>query len=498
MDITLKRRVEAGEVAGPAIDATMPYVNGPSQFVQMTALQSEERARRHVGYWADEGATSVKAYMQISRAALGTAIARGARPRHEGHRAPLLGHLRRGRRRSASTTSSTASSPPPTSSPDKEPDVCPGAGARPADDRRPRPQGRAVPDAGPRRSSNAGSPSPPRSPCSSSTPRAGRCRPGSTSLLPQLREQYLQNRARVEANAQSIYPRLFPKAMALEREFVRAGGLLVAGTDPTGGGGVIPGYANHRQLELLVEAGFTPLEAIQIGTLNGARYLGREAARRLDRAGQAGRPRGRGRRSIGGDRRRPEGGDGVQAGRGLRPGEAGGVGDGTGRAMVTLASSGPGTGLGRGMAGLRTIVVLIPSIDLKGGRIVQLVQGEALALESTDVDGWIDRFRGFDDGAAHRPRRGDGRRQQRRAGALHRRGAAVPGRRRRAQRRRGRSELLNAGATHVIVGSSLYRGARANDPPGRCINLDFASELVARGRRGAGSSAPSTARPATS
>ena len=101
--------------------------------------------------------------------------------------------------------------------------------------------------------------------------------PGLDVLLPQLREQYLQNRARVEANAQSIYPRLFPKAMALEREFVRAGGLLIAGTDPTGGGGVIPGYANHRQLELLVEAGFTPLEAIQIGTLNGARYLGRDA-----------------------------------------------------------------------------------------------------------------------------------------------------------------------------------------------------------------------------
>jgi imidazolonepropionase-like amidohydrolase len=102
--------------------------------------------------------------------------------------------------------------------------------------------------------------------------------PGLDVLVPQLREQYLQNRARVETNAaKSVYARLFPKAMALEREFARAGGLLLAGTDPTGGGGVIPGYSNHRQLELLVEAGFTPLEAIQIGTLNGARYLGRDA-----------------------------------------------------------------------------------------------------------------------------------------------------------------------------------------------------------------------------
>jgi len=51
---------------------------------------------------------------------------------------------------------------------------------------------------------------------------------------------------------------------------------LIAGTDPTGGGGVIPGFANQRQVELLVDAGFTPLEAIQISTLNGAKYLGRD------------------------------------------------------------------------------------------------------------------------------------------------------------------------------------------------------------------------------
>jgi imidazolonepropionase-like amidohydrolase len=39
----------------------------------------------------------------------------------------------------------------------------------------------------------------------------------------------------------------------------------------------VPGYANQRQLELLVEAGFTPLEAISIGTLHGAKYLGRDS-----------------------------------------------------------------------------------------------------------------------------------------------------------------------------------------------------------------------------
>ena len=48
----------------------------------------------------------------------------------------------------------------------------------------------------------------------------------------------------------------------------------MAGPDPTGNGGVIPGFGDQRELELLVEAGFTPVEAIRIGTLNGATYLG--------------------------------------------------------------------------------------------------------------------------------------------------------------------------------------------------------------------------------
>jgi enamidase len=96
-------------------------------------------------------------------------------------------------------------------------------------------------------------------------------------LLPQLKDDFVQRHARTATNKQSVYATLFPKALVLERAFAKAGGLLIAGTDPTGGGGVVPGYANQRQLELLVEAGFSPLEAISIGTLNGARYLGREA-----------------------------------------------------------------------------------------------------------------------------------------------------------------------------------------------------------------------------
>jgi imidazolonepropionase-like amidohydrolase len=64
----------------------------------------------------------------------------------------------------------------------------------------------------------------------------------------------------------------------MELAFAKAGGLLIAGCDPTGGGGVIPGFSDHREIELLVAGGFTPTEAIKVSTLNGAVYLGRDKA----------------------------------------------------------------------------------------------------------------------------------------------------------------------------------------------------------------------------
>ncbi|MGA3210612.1 MAG: amidohydrolase family protein, partial [Terriglobales bacterium] len=69
---------------------------------------------------------------------------------------------------------------------------------------------------------------------------------------------------------------LFRRDMELERAFVAAGGLLIAGPDPTGNGDVVPGFGDQREIELLVEAGFSPVQAIKIATLNGAVYLGRD------------------------------------------------------------------------------------------------------------------------------------------------------------------------------------------------------------------------------
>ena len=97
-------------------------------------------------------------------------------------------------------------------------------------------------------------------------------------LTPQAKESYLYLRNLTASRAGTPSGQESAEAYAndvgLERQFVAAGGLLMAGPDPTGNGGVIPGFGDQRELELLVEAGFSPMEAIRIGTFNGAIFLG--------------------------------------------------------------------------------------------------------------------------------------------------------------------------------------------------------------------------------
>ena len=274
MDLNMMRLVAEGQKPGPAIDATAPYLNGPNTFIQMRTLKGPEDARRQVQYWTDEGATSLKTYMQITRGELAAAI-------NEAHRRNIkvTGHL-------CSVTYAEAAAlgidniehgffAATDFVADKKPDQCPGQGVGQKTiaslDENGTPFNQLVQTL---IKANVAITST-LTVFETFTP--GRPKPpGLEVLTPQLREQFETTYARTAANKDSIYTTLFPKGMALERAFARAGGLLIAGTDPTGGGGVIPGFANQRQVELLVDAGFTPLEAIQISTLNGAKYLGRD------------------------------------------------------------------------------------------------------------------------------------------------------------------------------------------------------------------------------
>ncbi|MEY4094460.1 MAG: hypothetical protein RLZZ53_1659 [Acidobacteriota bacterium] len=274
MDLNMMKLVAEGQKPGPAIDATAPYLNGPNTFIQMRTLKGPEDARRQVQYWTDEGATSLKTYMQITRGELAAAI-------NEAHRRGIkvTGHL-------CSVTYAEAAAlgidnlehgffAATDFVADKKPDQCPGQGVGQktiaALDENGAPFRELVQKL---IKANVAITST-LTVFETFTP--GRPKPpGIEVLTPQLREQFETTYARTAASKDSVYTTLFPKGMALERAFAKAGGLLIAGTDPTGGGGVIPGFSNQRQVELLVDAGFTPLEAIQISTLNGAKYLGRD------------------------------------------------------------------------------------------------------------------------------------------------------------------------------------------------------------------------------
>ena len=273
-DIGIKRAIDRGEKPGPWIDATAPYLEGPGlNLPQVHELTDANDARRMVDFWSSAGATSLKAYMHITRDELKVAIDEGHK-----HGMKATGHLCSVTYREAASlgidnlehgffaaTDFVA---------DKKPDVCPGQGAGQAALAAVDPSSDAVKSLIKDLIQRHVALTSTLTVFETFTP--GRpLPPGLDVLVPELRDQFQQRYDAAQRNMRSPYSALFPKARQLEVDFFRAGGTLLAGTDPTGGGGVIPGYSNQRAVELLVESGLTPLEAIKVATLNGATYLGR-------------------------------------------------------------------------------------------------------------------------------------------------------------------------------------------------------------------------------
>jgi enamidase len=273
-EIEVKKSIDRGQRAGPWIDATAPYLEGPGLgLAQVHELTSPEDARKLIAFWNDAGATSLKAYMHITRDQLRAAL-------DEGHKRgmKLTGHLCSVTYREAAAlgidnlehgffaaTDFVAN---------KKPDECPGQGAGQASIAALDPASGAVKslirDLIQRNVAITST----LTVFETFTP--GRPMPPGVDVLePVLKQQFEQRYAQTQQNTRSNYATLFPKARQMEVDFFRAGGLLLAGTDPTGGGGVIAGFSNQRAVELLVESGLTPLEAIKVSTLNGATYLGR-------------------------------------------------------------------------------------------------------------------------------------------------------------------------------------------------------------------------------
>jgi imidazolonepropionase-like amidohydrolase len=290
-DLELKKAIDAGNIPGPKIHVTGPYLEGKGSWaLQMHQLSGPEDVTKTVNYWLDEGVDNFKAYMFITRADLKAAIEaahkRGAK---------VTGHLCSVNFREAADlgiddlehgffvdTEFVAG---------KKPDECPGRGEDAV--------ALAKLDAGTGAMHDSIAYLVEHHVALTSTLPVFEMGsfPGRPTvqervmnvLSPEAQVEWLWDRAyasdskvlqkRYDSDV-SPWSAAFKKELEFEYAFSKAGGLLLAGLDPTGMGGVVAGFGDQREVELLVEAGFTPVEAIHIATYNGAQFLGD-----LDRVG---------------------------------------------------------------------------------------------------------------------------------------------------------------------------------------------------------------------
>ena len=273
-ELNLKQAIESGQMPGPTLIVTGPYLTGGSGPSTMARPQDPEAARRVVRYWAEEGVTWFKAYTQIGRAELGAAIDEAHK-----HGVKVTAHLCSVTYREAvalgidnlehglfANTDYV---------PNKEPDRCPSGFRRDYYD---------LDIEGPEVQATFREMIDNNVPMSSTLAVYEMSVPGRPPidqraldvLAPEVAEDVLAENQRYTERDPDDYgtsPAVFKKAMEYELAFFRAGGTLGAGVDPTGYGAALPGFGDQRNYELLIEAGFTPGEAIQVMSANGAKIL---------------------------------------------------------------------------------------------------------------------------------------------------------------------------------------------------------------------------------
>jgi N-acetylglucosamine-6-phosphate deacetylase len=273
-DLNLAKTIDAGLAPGPRIHLTGPYLNGgPPGPGNQRVVNDPEEVRRVIRYWASEGATWMKFMGAPTREVMAAGI-------DEAHRLgmKITGHL-------CSVTFTEASEMGLdalqhgyiTNSdyvPGKQPDVCPPENMRiqaDLDVETPevRESIRRIVAGGAAVVSTLGV-------YETFTPSRATLPPQAMEMLkPLTRQEVERNHANLGQDRFEVPPRLIERMMRWERIFVEEGGLLGAGSDPWGTG-YLPGFGNLRNYEMLLEAGFSAPEVVQILTLNGARILGED------------------------------------------------------------------------------------------------------------------------------------------------------------------------------------------------------------------------------
>jgi imidazolonepropionase-like amidohydrolase len=273
-DLQVKKEIDAGQAIGPKLHLTAPYFDGEGTGItQLHAVASPAAAVRMVNYWADEGFTSLKMYQNlpadIMAAAIKTAHERGLQ---------VTGHIGKVSYREAVELGIDNLEHGFLAMSDFNPGRKPGdpsnGGANFQTVEKLDPEAAEINDLIQLLVERNVALTSTLAIFETFVPgRRMATQAELDTLAPPLRESYLTRWAAMTAQNAPLMKNAFARNLQLEAKFFRAGGLLVVGTDPTGYGGCIAGYGSWRSIELLVDAGLTPLEAIQVATLNGAKLL---------------------------------------------------------------------------------------------------------------------------------------------------------------------------------------------------------------------------------
>lgn len=272
-DLNVKKWINEGKMTGPKMDVTGPFIEREGyEIPELGFVKGTAEVAKMVNYWADQGVTSFKVYNHITREDLKICV-------DEAHKRGLkvTGHL-------CSVTYEEASNigidnlehgfmASSDFIEDKQSDMCDPFKARSALSNAP--VNSAIADALITKLIKNGT-------TITTTPVVfepytdHEIVPGNglEALAPQIQDK-IKNAYNRRIGKDSTAAATFHKNMKWMKKFHDRGGLLVAGTDPTGAGRTVAGYANQRTIEILVEAGFSISEAIKICTLNGAVFLER-------------------------------------------------------------------------------------------------------------------------------------------------------------------------------------------------------------------------------
>ena len=272
-ELNMKRAIDSGALPGPRMHIGGPYLTGPrSQPGAFRIIESAADARRVVNYWADEGADWFKILSgpsAVVRAVVSAAHARGLKVSAHLCAVTFTEGARLGidvLQHGFITNSEYV--------PGKQPNVCPPTNQKARADVDPtslpvQVSIRRIIAARASVVSTLGVYE------SFSLTRSRLDTADLAMLAPGLRREVEETHATLAKSAFIVPDRLLTKMMQWERMFVAAGGLLGAGCDPWGTG-FMPGRGDLRNYEMLIEAGFTAPQVVQIMTLNGARILGEQ------------------------------------------------------------------------------------------------------------------------------------------------------------------------------------------------------------------------------